>query len=259
MPPQPQTVEPAGPLSEGALLGPQRHPTAGPRWRVAVVDRPSDRPRALANDVVAQLRAAGCMAIEIGADGHDPFVDIDSQWWPAVEAGAYDLVLSMERLLPTAVVIATLAGVPVATVAAPTPEPLPTAIEIAIARGQVRAIPVLDVVADDVRQVTAHGIEVTTRHNSKPVVQLGRDGHMRRIDTPGCSITPIAGPTGQLLITTHHDDAVHEAHMLQARASQGALQIEIDGRARRCSALDVRGVPQGLRILDLTTGSEATG
>jgi hypothetical protein len=36
----------------------------------------------------------------------------------------------------------------------------------------------------------------------------------------------------------------------QLRAA-GCMAIEIDGRARRCSTLDVRGVPQGLRILDL--------
>ena len=215
-------------MSTDALLGPLRHPTAGPRWRVAVVRRDTPRHRPLADEIVNQLRAAGCMAVEIDTTGHDPFVDIESQWSSAVAADAYDLVLSIDRLLPTAVVIAALAGVPVATVVTPPATPMPTAIETAIAAGRVRAMPVLDIVADDLRQVTANGIDITTRPDSGVAAQLSRSGHTRPIDSTGWSISPIAGPTGQFVVTTHHDDAVHQGHQLRLRAPHRALDIEID-------------------------------
>ena len=246
------------PPAEGPLGGsadpfpvPIRHPMSGPRWRVAVVRADSARTRPLVAETTSQLRATGCMAVEIDATAVDPFVDIDSQWSPAVDADAYDLVVSIGRMLPAAVAIAALAGVPVAMLtSAPAPS-VPAAIEQAVAAGRVRALPVLEVVADQARRVTMHGIDVHADPDSQLVAEIGQSHRARPLPGTAWSISPIPGPAGQLVVSPHGANAVHQADQVRLEGSPHALRLEIDGRARSAGHVHVRGIPQGLRVVDL--------
>lgn len=91
----------------------------------------------------------------------DPFLDVEAQWGAAVDADAYDLVVSVGELLPAAVALATVAGAATARIAA-APGAVPASLPATVGAARVRTVPTLDVAADRSRHITAGGVEITS-------------------------------------------------------------------------------------------------
>lgn len=220
----------------------------GPRWRVAVLRADGSRARRAADEVIDQLRAAGCMAVEHDPARIDPFLDVDAQWGAAVDADAYDVVVSVGELLPAAVALATVAGAPVARIAA-APGAVPASLPRIVSAARVRTVPTLDVAADRSRHITTGSVEITS---DAPVVASLRLGdQIWSLAGTGWSAGPSVAAVDELMVSSAAGDEVTSAHQLRVDAPDGTVQLEVDGRSRRVRSLTIRTHPLGLRLLEL--------
>lgn len=229
-------------------------PYDGPRWRVAVLRADGSRGRHTADAVIEQLRDAGCMAVEHDPARIDPFVDVETQWAPAVDADAYDLVVSVGALLPSAVALAAVSGAPIARIpaaAGATHPSLPTALTSAPAR----TVPTLVVTANGSRHVTANAVDVSCDRALDASFRLG--DRAWTVHGTDWSITPLATAAHQITVTGASGADSLSAEEFGIDLPAGTVRLDLDGRSRRVHALTIRCHHLGLQLLELapTTGT----
>lgn len=224
-------------------------PYEGPHWRVAVLRADGSRARHTTDAVIDQLRDAGCMAVEHDPARIDPFVDVETQWAPAVDADVYDLVVSVGGLLPTAVALATVSGAPIARLAAASPGAMPTSLPTALTSARVRTVPTLDVTAAGSRLITARAVDVTCDTQVQASLRLG--GRTRTVSGTDWSVTPLATTVDQITVSAVSGEDITPAEEFSVAVPAGTVRLDIDGRSRRVHTLTIRSHPLGLRLLEL--------
>lgn len=196
------------------------------------------------------LRAASWMAIEIDVARIDPFDDVHHQWANIAERNAYNIVFSVGGLLPAAVALGVVAGLPVVVVHRPPGENLTALFHGQGGQGQ--PITVLKATVDRVRRVTVDAVEVSSddAFTGRYCDNRGwNDIHTSRLELAASS-SPAAGP-----LTVAGADGMRQAAQRCEVAEQPGvvLRAGIDDRWCHARSIAVRVLPDPLLVVDLDT------
>lgn len=200
----------------------------------------------------SQLRAAGWMATEIDVTRTDPFIDHRAEWTGRAHPEAYQLITVVGEPSPAVVALAVLVGARLICLPIGIVESLPTAIEAALASGEVDLVPVAVVTVDGHQRFSTGPVTVTA--DSDTEVQWLQGSGRRRAITTGCQIAPAGGPDGslELLLT---DAAPIACRQVELHGGESRLQVDFDGRSRRASRVVVECLARRLPMVRLPSRS----